>query len=559
MKGIVNIGAIVLVGAILIAAAIGMGIIDLTPPATIITGGLTITSIDPVNVQLRPDGTATGFFRVTAVANRGSESIIGTVSPSDFEQETGFETKRSFTIELSDLKETARYQVNNFNPQTAFFLTREFGCIVQPDWRCTGANLCVNKQNELIRAPINLPSIKSEVDVSVTIGSLRETVSISSDQPSNQFSFGNVQWVGGLSTGNLPPSPGDFEATFDKERERSWKIVRTTNPERNTYLNEVPVMLAFLDNACPLFFGDTNRIINRIESFNVLFDNYKSQDDTFSLGFEWMNRQSETGAVTLDFNQPIATLNPLLVFTVDAEEVGILVKAGRPRINDASSPVFNSGDLQGRIDVSVTNVGDSSGSFAFSLDDCASFSQSFSITGVQFAQGETKTTVIPIKTTGAAVDTTETCTVEVCDTSGFGTCDTASVTITMREARLCTEGRQIIDGSCIKVCQNNELVVQECCSVYEIIGTDEDGNFECQEGFGGGGGAGIFDFIIKFLVLFFTSAIIAGIITFIIFFFRRLPSILFLIIWLGLTAIIMVAFSPFAFSVAATLFAGALI
>jgi hypothetical protein len=511
MKGAVPLVALLVIGIIAVAGLSIAGYL----PATFVAGGFTITSIDDVNVIVNNQPNPAGYFRVTAVADRGSESIYGTVSPQDFKQETGIETEKAFGITLSGLKETARYQVDNYDPMTVYYLEYDWGdCTTKgADWSCTSDNLCVYKRYWMITADIDLPSIKSEVDVTAQVGTKSEKVSISSDSPSGRFSFGNVKWIGGLMTGNQPPSANDYVATFDTKFAKQWRIIRKSNMEYQLYLTERASIESYLNLVCKELFADTNVIRNKIHNFQNAYVNFKAQDATFGEGFKWSSRNSQSGAVTLDYGLPIYTMNPELLFTIDADEVGIKISVGEPYIVSATSPEFNSGDLQGVINIQARNVGTAPGSFSFSLTDCNSFSQAYSVTGEQFSAGQTRSINLPIKTVNSAVETKETCNVKMCDDSGFGKCVSKPVDIHMLEARVCTEGKQIIEGRCIKECKDNDWVAIQCCSDAQQIGINPlTGNYECQEGEGGGSLPDILGIIGKYAGLFIAGLVISFVI-----------------------------------------------
>lgn len=453
------------------------------------TGGFTIVSIDEVNVLINNQLNPNGFFRITAVANRGAETIIGTITPDNFFSETGVETDNSFNIRIDNLKETARYQVDNLNPNVDFWLQKYFdtsrecsrgNCCMNADWDCTGTHLCIVKVGDLVRADIDLKSVRSEATISAGVGFSSESISVSSDSPAGQFSFGNVIWTGGLSTGNIPPSANEFEVTYDRGS-GFWRIVKKSDVQRVTYVNAKSSFQTELNLLCKETFANTNVIQNKINNFNVKYDAFKFQDRTINEGFIWENRNSESGVVNLNSLSPVEFFNPLLVFTVDAKTVGIQVNIGEPNILSANVPVFKSADLQGKININVQNVANAPGSFSAELKNCNQFSQVYSITGQQFAPFQSKTIVMPIRTLAAANEVTEVCTVEVCDQSGFGICDQELVTIHMLEAAFCTEGKTTIDGRCIDKCVNGQLERVECCTPDQIIGTNMlTGEFECQ-------------------------------------------------------------------------------
>lgn len=504
------------------------GIAELFKPlgsfaASFTTGGMTITSIDAVNVKINNRPNPNGYFRITAVVDRGSESAYGTIVPSRFEQESGTETLKSFTISIQDVKEKANYQVDNYRPNTGYYLVRYFGDCSGADWDCTLSHLCVKKVYNTIIADINHPSDTVEVKVAPSIqGMSAETATVSNLQPTASFSFGSIKFVGNLFTGNYAPNEGDFKAIYHKDQS-NWKIIRRSDYDYNNYLNQQPVIESYLNQKCSELFADTNVIQNKVSNFNVVYDAFKAKDEAISQGFDWVQgRNSESGQVDLEYELIQRSFNPELVFTVDADDIGIKVDVGQPQIDSVSSPDFSSGDLQGRIDIQARNIGDGAGSFAFSLESCNNFAQSYSITGEQIAAGQSKLVIMPVRSRGAAVETFENCIVKMCETSSFSAsggfasaCDTKQVQLHMTEARFCTEGQTILEGRCIKECKNNQYVEIECCSDDQVIGTNAlTGDYKCQAGTNNGGGGG-FD-IVGFLTDAAGYLLVAGIIALII-------------------------------------------
>lgn len=469
MKGISGFMVLLIVGAVVVLGSQG-GLFSSFP-----AGGLTITSIDPVDISVN-GAEPTGYFRVTAVVDRGSETIIGSpIPPSEFKEETGYTTKNSMSIKLSEFKETARYAVDNANPNTRFYLTYAFNTNQGCSWiiPLTFKSMCVTRQEKLIDAPLSSfsPTIRSDVNVSVVVGTKTETVHISSDQPANDFSFGNVKWTGNLVTGNIVPASQSFRALYDKSRS-NWAIIKTDNTQYTQFKNQETRIVGYLDNVKLNAFGnDENAIVAEINTYNNYYNSLTAQDDGISM-FKWETSKSDSTKGVFNYQVPINTMIPQLVFNIKASYIGILVSVGQPSIGTITSKCFASGDGQGTVYVPTTNTGQGAGSFSYSLEGCTQFSPVVSVTGEQFAIGQTRTIPYPVKTAGSASAVNQTCTIKVCDSSGFGTCVSKPVNICMGEARFCTEGVLTREGNCIMQCINNVKSVKQCCGLNQELTTD---------------------------------------------------------------------------------------
>jgi hypothetical protein len=246
--------------------------------------------------------------------------------------------------------------------------------------------------------------------------------------------------------------------------------------------------VGYLDNVKLNAFGNDERaIIAEINTYNNYYNTLAAQDDGISM-FSWETSKSDSTKGIFNYNVPIYTMTPQLVFNINAKDIGILVSVGQPRIDNAVSSCFSSGDGQGKIDVTTTNTGQGAGSFSFSLEGCSKFGQVVSVTGEQFAIGQQRVIAYPVRTTGSATSATESCTMKVCDSSGFGTCVTKSVNLCMTEARFCTEGALTREGNCIMQCINNVKTVKQCCGLTQELTPD----MTCKNiaGSGSGGGTG---------------------------------------------------------------------
>lgn len=481
MKAVISLPMTVLVLVAFFGLVVYFGS-PLIGQASFVTGGLTISSIDDVNVIVNNQENPDGYFRVTAIADRGAESLSGYVSSGNINSETGVQTKRGFNIGLSGLKEVARYQVDNVDVTPLWeFEVAPVGS-TNCDWTCTFSGMCVKKKQVGTIAGLSSTQTYSEVRVTVRndAGS-QDTKTVSNQQTSATFNngIGNVRWVGGLSTGVDKPNSALYVPHFT-ENTNVWKLSKETGTKYDKYLSDYNEVKAYLDQQCPQLFADTNLIKQNIYSFNSYASRpFQQEDISFSEGFTWTSSTKYDGK--LDYKLPVFTMNPELVFTIKADWLGIEIAKGQPRINSASSVEFNSGDLQGMSSVSVTNVGDGAGSFDFSLEDCSRFSQSYPVTGQQFASKQTKTVNVPIKSTGSADERTETCKIKVCDASGFGTCVESDVVIHQLPALLCTPGRQLVEGNCIKECIGNEYVNVKCCESGERVTTNIVGQYICED------------------------------------------------------------------------------
>lgn len=520
---IVTIGSVILVVAVL--AVIGQPLAergiaflaDLSRPlADIVTGGFTITSIDDIDVIVNNQVNPNGIFRITAIANRGAESIYGTISPTGFEQETGISTDETFEIKVQNLQETARYSVTNYQEplwDLDYIITTDL-CSSSYEWQINdfwnSRRVCVKKYQRGTIGDLSLTSIRSDVDVTVKAGNKASTTHLSSDQTTGTWnSFGSlgpagsVQWTGGLATGNLPPEANDWVPFYDTTTQY-WKAM--TSHEYNTVTNEYINIINDLNQWSGQLHSDFNIVESGISTYRSEVFNVVNSDDTWASGFEWTGKNDLGASNTyLSYELPISTVNPQLVFDVNAIWIGVKVYQGVPMITNLRAPLLDAGNPDQRVEVTVRNAGQSPGSFNFELVDCTSFQQKYSIVGEQFNIEQTRTVNIPITSTGSASETCELCAVRVCDQGGGG-CDQKTIQICQTEARLCTEGTYDADRFCIFQCINNKWQQQECCEYgtkYNVF----EGTYECQQS-ETGGEQSIWDIILRFLMLWVIGIVI---------------------------------------------------
>lgn len=568
MAGVIVFGIFAVAGEHLIGIAeLFQGAIS-SIPATFAAGGFTVTSISQTGIQVN-QGTVTGKYIVTAVADRGSQNVIGTIQPWDFKSATSWESAQPFTITMANLKETARFKVTNYQTPVwqLQYITQAkgVGCSSAYSWLIPGGfqssyDLCVKKVQVATTGDLSLTSIRSEVDISIASGGKTESVKLSSDQTTGQWAdtgvlgtAGTVHWTGGTVTGNYPPEANDWTPFYDKQTS-SWKMM-ITGSEFSQINSRWSTIQQRLTTLAGQWTGhDLKLVESEINNYRSFILGIQNSDDSFNKGFVWVGRNDEGAAGTrLDYPLNIATLNPVLVFTIDARWVGVKSNQGTPSILGVTPPTnFKSGDPGAIIKVNTRNSGSGSGAFDFSLESCSAFSQTYAITGIQFSIGQTKTVDLPIKSTGPAVDTTEQCTVKVCDQAGGG-CDTASVTISMKEARFCTEGEFRSDGRCIFKCVNNVYTQQGNCCQH---GTEQNlitGVWGCKSppsggGLpGGGGGTGdLWSQIVTFLIMWFVGFLIGLVLLLLLALFippLKLIMATNLLLFLGLAAILGVIFA----------------
>lgn len=487
------------------------------PGETYLVGGMSIESITATKTIVSNADLSGTYYYVVVSATGNTESIIGsTIGSESFKQQgaipTGMSLDKDLRIDLTSINEKQKFTVINTGTNPIYKLTVSvcdadkiksakwtFGSTCPP-LSCPA--YCVFEQQAAVQAPLEYSQYQSTVTGKVN----DEAFTVTNEQTSSTFTHGSVEWLGGTSSGNIGVNPHLYGAYYDKQASY-WKIYKVggMSDYENTK-SAYSIVSGSLNSYRGCTVCDTNIILADVNNYNGKVASFLAND--FSLGndYAWQNRNVQSGDVGLMFDPAYRTIIPRLRFRVQASWLGIETAIGTPKINSVTAPDFSSGDRQGRISASITNTGTATGTFQISLDGCSKFTQT-AVLKEQFTAGATKTLTIPITTTGSAVDTTETCNVKVCDTSGFGTCVTKSVTIHMKEAQWCQAGATIYEGGCIKKCKADGSGYEQvkCCPYGADVGLT--GQYDCKAASGGVG----LDFG-KILNMLIIAAILAGMI-----------------------------------------------
>ncbi len=334
-----------------------------------------------------------------------------------------------------------------------------------------------------------------------------ESLTISSNNQSATSSDGNVQinWDGSLITGTGVPEAGQYVAISNDQQSQSWTAAsesayssyqgqysstssqlssKTFTP--TTSGNNYPSPCSsILTNISQSYLTDVGNCLGNNVLQGILTQNNNDASalqQSVSIGGYNTQSTSYQGQTAFLVTLPsqFVTTNPQITMRINGAFLGVVIPEGTPQILSATSKPFNSGN-GGTISIDVKNIGNSAGSFYISLGNCDGI-QSSTSPNYAFSSGEVENLSLPIYTSGANSNLSEQCLVTVTDANGGGS-NSTEVNVQMKQANECTPGVQIVQGSSICSCINDNGVYKPgSCNVcqYGVI-SNSSGSYICAD------------------------------------------------------------------------------
>ncbi len=479
-----------------VVALVALSVFVLPGIQFLAVGGMTVNSISPVGVSVN-NGVVTGQYRITVTADHGAESltgVAGTFDPSLVQSMAGGPLpQNAFTIKIAELKESWNYNVLGLTVKTPIYRIDPvpaaecdkaigWGIVGAPtgsDYiRCTGfSGLCIKKVQVGWFSAFDNPNTLSQIKVEVSGHGGTKTAVLSNTNPSaNLGDIGTFQFTGGLSTGN-PTSLPSLYAPYWTGSTSTWKL--TSGEKKANYIsafgNEWTTLKACVNS---LSSAPTTASIYQWDTTYLNSANTGILKDDITIGSLSGIKVSQsiigqgTNYAVFSIKPTYETVKPQLVFSINAAWVGIKVDVGKPVISvPPVSPVKFVSGSNAQVVFSVRNQATVPGSFNIGLDaSCKNFQQVGYLNSIPFTAGQTQTiNNFYIASRGAAMPIQETCNINICEVSGRGGCDTASIFIDMGSPRYCTEGEKSIEGNCGIQCINNAKTNTMCCQNGQTI------------------------------------------------------------------------------------------
>ena len=480
------------------------GMLLVTPYLASIGGsGMTINSIQTTKIISNDADIAGAWFHVFTTLG-GGQHMEGTVSPSQFKSESGYETEQTLKVEASTTAERVTYNIiNDRKTLYKYTVSQMETCPTNVEFKIPlvfytlgfktfDEFICVDKTYIGTKGSFTNPTVGFSSDLSVTVGSekiTREISSTDSDVSSTDSNvdftdnFGNIlaqaSWSGSMMTGDQAPNQDNYVAYYAS------RYYLDTDKWHVAYKDDYTEWIASksatdisLQEKIDFFFECdspeecTRFIENIVDNPNrklttIMNSDYKLTDDqnTINAG----SLEGSSIRVTLDRQ----ILNPTVTWKIKASKLGVVIPVSKPRILGVTSDEFGSGEY-GKITVQVKNDGDVGAEFTSSFSGCSPFEMRYSAPRTYFEKGEIKYIDLFVSTGDANYDLFRVCTVRVQDSNKASNYNELGVDVSMTSAKICTLNTISIEGPCIYKCtdEKKQPVQQVCCD--HGIGYDTD-------------------------------------------------------------------------------------
>lgn len=474
---------VMFIGLILVNVS---GCIDISP-ASLYGDDFTINSISPTQVISNDADLNTANFIVSATANGGGQSIVGTFDAAEFKEWSGYEITYPLSINIANVGETFIYPIRNDGTPLyklrAVKVNRESywtgaSCTGSDAWKCfdlydtpdqygLGNDAIVKVYRDEVGAvgSFDNPSIKWFGDITMTVQGTAITQKFDSATAQSLDFYsggewkGTARWTGSLISGNPVPSQDLYKAVYLKSRS-SWTVSAYKYYDEYKSATFSPLktkQFCLPDNSNCFYESD---ITTPITAYNSKVDVLTAQNDKITY----------TGVTGTSFQQTIsggeqngnvissstfAVGYPVFQFIVKAKSLGVLIPVGKPQITSVSAPTFSSGDNTGTVTVTFKNIGTVTASFTASISQINSpFYQQGTATPISVSPGASGTISLMIGH-GTAVSGSVTGTVKVYDTNKPSNYDEKPFTTSMTEPKTCTPGSFDVRGNIVYKCKSD--------------------------------------------------------------------------------------------------------
>ncbi len=475
--------------------------------------GLTVTSVSTSDVITQTTQPSTVYWIINGQLNGGGQSLTGTVDPSMVKNFMGGKvyTSQPLNIQITSQNEQVSYDILNegvpiyeytvqsFNAPTGFLnvITDDPQPCPSPTntWNIPiGQSLfghakvryCVTRQQVATKGSYSNPTVGFSAVIQASAGDISKQKTIcSGSAPGCEGSsvafddLGTATWTGSLVTGDAAPNQDNFVA-IHKTDTNQWQIVPKSLYD--AYLPAPNVAEAGLNQLVNRYSGSSdiaaaNRdIVNYITPANQAAQTLLAQDASFTS--EPFTKDANTGKVSVTLARTLTS--PNIVFRIRADWIGIVIPSGTPKILSVQSQKFTSGEA-GSVAIQVQNVGDGQGTFSAMLQNCDPFSQDASAqTSRKTLQpGDIDTISIPVASGTISDNIVKNCNVLVYDVNNPASATSASVTLQLQKAKICSPGQMTVAGNTIQKCNSDGTAMDTVQQCGYAVGTDNQGNPTC--------------------------------------------------------------------------------
>lgn len=492
---------------IIVFSGLIAGVVYLKPfSQSFFAGGMTITSISSTKVISNDADISQAKFIVTAVLNGGSESVVGTITPSQFKSEAGYETVFPLEIKATAYDETADYRIiNDIIPvyswelqimnRPSFFSSAPQCPATDGFYHSYGGSLtgltgpvnryCLYRKQIGVKGHLENPSIKGKSTISLTSNGVTVTKEITSDTRTVEFMDGSTlrataTLTGSLITGDPAPSESPY-VTLNIGG--NWILSKLDyysgaggySSSYDTTKNAVDKCLGSIiimeDSAKTCFTNAVNLDDRAISKLLTNTQIYGTQQITKDI--------SGNDIVRISLDRRIS--NPEIRFLVNADWLGIKIGVSKPSISDSSCDTYDSGD-DGYAHLTIKNDGTAEGTIAYTLEGCGFNPQYGSFTNqVQLGPGESQKVDILINS-GSVSELKDTCKLTAYDVSKPSNVVTSSVSCEVKAPKTCNPGEQTVQGFCVLVCKADGKGFDDskafCCDSTPLFGNS---TYTCEK------------------------------------------------------------------------------
>jgi len=514
--GVILIAIVLIFGTVTTIFLMNQGQNQFSPIDISGGSGFVVSSITPTTIISNSQDLANANFRIETILSGTGESLVGTLTPSQFSSltENDFTATYPLSMSASAVKETANYNiVNDQNPIHYFSWYRNScpeiagwspfnlftgSCSVDaqicpaPDkeiYRLKGcgffgcktyARWCLRDSQIGSRGTVGLSSITFDTDLLMSVNGetiVRHLTSKGSTSTfgGNSVTFtsgngafrGTAQFAGSLSTMNYPPEAKDYAGLWVSQNApnlgqptNTWMLTSASKME--TYR----LATSSLNGAVQALTSSVST--GQVDSKGVFDNANKKIGDIDALANSLINPPNDAYRQIVQQPAKIAntaassdgSLNALLPVRVYNPVVIWTVTASWLGIKipvgqpsiTGASCNFPTGSL-GTIRVNVRNIGSAQGTFDATISSCDPIQPQFNVQSTTIQAGGTGYIDIPVTESSTSLAISKTCTVTVTDRSLSTNRDTDTVTCSVKADNICTPNAIRPDGKCLLQCR----------------------------------------------------------------------------------------------------------
>lgn len=502
---------------------------------TMFGGGLTINSVSKNVDVISSDTDLTGVWWLVNAnvggLSGGLQSIVGTLTPTQTQQFTGYSTVYPLTITASGIEEKAEYKISNTGTQVknidyliqlsdngwisstgdcktyGLFSAKpnnapacpsgynsdiridvekgknNFGRALTNDYY-TCVQICWKETQVGVLGDIQPTRVTDKFDVTLSANGKTQTQTLTSDDRHKDYVFGGqllatADYPSNSVTGNVAPLATSYKAYYDMVQYNRWAL--TSASYYSDYLSKYSTVKGILQTK----YGANVKICTGDASCSfatplAMINDFKAQVATVSSAVIKMKdsdlsiTQDQTWGSRSDLNNGKLIINldrqinvPILNLKVRADWLGIKIDVGKPSITSINCQEFTAGTTS-QITASVKNIGTADGNFISSLN-CGTVKQTYTQSSFQVNAGKTVQITVPIDAGTSTGGISDNCVLTVTDTAKSSNLATKSVTCKVDKPVSCVEGDFYNENNCIKKCVGGAVKELKCCGSGSIL------------------------------------------------------------------------------------------